>query len=389
MSGGAPRIDAPWLSGAAPQAVCAMLTGAGFEAWFVGGCVRNALLGAPISDIDIATNALPERVVALAEAAGFKPVPTGIDHGTITVVVMGHAFEVTTYRRDVETDGRRAVVAYAEHLDDDAHRRDFTMNALYAAPNGAVVDPIGGLPDLRARRVRFIDDAGERIREDYLRILRFFRFHAWYGDPAAGLDSEALAAISHNLAGIDTLSRERVGAELTKLLAAPDPSPSVAAMAHTGVLQRVLPGADPRALPLLVHFEAEAGVSPEPMRRLACLGGRDQQERLRLSRANGRRVAQLQGYIGSPAMAEELGYRLGPAMARDVALLNAALLETPPPVDLEARLATGAAAVFPLKPGDLMPGLTGRALGNRLKALEARWIASGFALTREELLGER
>ncbi len=173
------RISADWLTGKQPQAVCAMLTEAGHQAWFVGGCVRNALIGAPISDIDITTDAPPERVTILAKNAGFHPVPTGFDHGTVTVVVQGHPFEVTTFRHDVETDGRRAVVAFANTIEDDAHRRDFTMNALYAAPDGLVADPLGGLPDLEARRVRFIDDAHDRIREDYLRILRFFRFHAW------------------------------------------------------------------------------------------------------------------------------------------------------------------------------------------------------------------
>lgn len=383
------QITDAWLSGAEAQAVCAMLSGGGHQAYFVGGCVRNALLGAPISDIDITTDAPPERVVALAEAAGFKPVPTGIDHGTVTVVVHGQPFEVTTYRRDVETDGRRAVVAYAKSMEEDAHRRDFTMNALYATPDGTVIDPLGGLPDLTARRVRFIDDARERIREDYLRILRFFRFHAWYGDPAGGLDPEALAAIADLSAGIETLSRERVGAEVKKLLAAPDPAPAVAAMAQTGVLPHALPGADPRALAPLVHIEAEAGVSPEPMRRLACLGGNSHQERLRLSKAEARRLGQLHENIGTSATPEALAYGLGAEAARDVALLNAAMLEALPPPDLEARLAKGAAAEFPLLPADLMPALQGRALGARLKELEARWVASGFALSRADLLGER
>lgn len=364
-----------------------MLTEAGHQAWFVGGCVRNALMGEPITDIDVTTDATPQRVTDLARAAGFHPVPTGFDHGTVTVVVEGAPFEVTTFRRDVETDGRRAVVAYAGTIEEDAHRRDFTMNALYADCSGTIADPLGGLADLEARRVRFIDDPHDRIREDYLRILRFFRFHAWYGDPAQGLDPEALAAISELSDGLETLSRERVGVEIKKLLAAPDPGPSVAAMAATGVLARVLPGADARALPALVHLEQVSGVSPDPMRRLACLGGDDHMDRLRLSKAEARHLDRLRAHVGSAAAPAELAYRLGFEEARDVVLLNAALLEAPLPADVWHALETGAAATFPVAPRDLMPAFKGSALGEKLAELEARWIASGFTLTRDELLG--
>ncbi len=381
------RITDSWLAGVAPQAICAMLAEAGHQAWFVGGCVRNALIGAPITDIDITTDATPERVTELSEAQGFHPVPTGFDHGTVTVVVNGIPFEVTTLRHDVETDGRRAVVAYASSIEEDAHRRDFTMNALYADPSGKIADPLGGLSDLEARRVRFIDDPRDRIREDYLRILRFFRFHAWYGDPEGGLDAEALSAVSELSAGLETLSRERVGAEIKKLLAAPDPGPSVAAMAQTGVLAHVLPGADARALPVLVHHEAALGVAPDPMRRLACIDADDHMERLRLSKAEARHLTRLSAYLGSPAGPAELGYRLGAVEGRDVVLLNAALLEAPVPPEMDRALEIGAAASFPIKPRDLMPAYKGPALGARLAALERRWIASGFTLSRDDLLG--
>ena len=380
------RITDDWLTGAGAQAVCAMLADGGLQSWFVGGCVRNALIGAPITDIDITTDAAPERVTALAEAAGFHPVPTGFDHGTVTVVIDGAPFEVTTFRHDVETDGRRAVVAFAGSIEEDAHRRDFTMNALYADATGAIADPLGGLPDLEARRVRFIDDARARIREDYLRILRFFRFHAWYGDPDAGLDPEALAAVSELSGGLETLSRERVGAEIKKLLAAPNPAPSVAAMATTGVLAHVLPGAAAPPLPVLVHHEISAAVAPDAMRRLASLGGDGHMDRLRLSKAEARRLDRLRAHLGDPVGPAELAYRIGPDEARDVVLLNAAILETPLPPDLNRALAIGASARFPVTPRDLMPRYQGRALGARLAALETAWIASGFTLSRGDLL---
>ena len=220
------RIEADWITRPETQAVCNALTGAGYRALFVGGCVRNTLLGAPVDDIDIATDALPKAVMDLTGAAGLNAIPTGIDHGTITVVSAGLPHEITTFRRDVETFGRHAVVAFSTDVSDDARRRDFTMNALYADPSGQVIDPLGGLADLQARHVRFIENADQRIREDYLRILRFFRFHAWYGDAARGLDADGLAAVAANTDGLDSLSRERVWAELRKLLAAPDPAPS-------------------------------------------------------------------------------------------------------------------------------------------------------------------
>lgn len=381
------HLDEPWISAPETQAVCAALTGAGHQALFVGGCVRNALLGAAVHDIDISTDARPEKVIELAEAAGLKPVPTGIDHGTVTVVSGHIPHEVTTFRRDVETFGRHAVVAYADTAEEDAHRRDFTMNALYATPEGEVVDPLGGLADLKARRVRFIDDAGERIKEDYLRILRFFRFHAWYGDPEEGLDPEGLAACAAYSAGLETLSKERIGAELKKLLSAPDPAPSVAAMAQAGVLAHVLPGADARALPVLVHLEQEEGVAPDGIRRLALLDGEDPAGYLRLSRAEARRIAILREGLGGAESPATLGYALGEDAARDMLLLRAALLERPLPQGWREEIAHGAAQVFPVRAADLMPGLKGPELGAKLKELEARWVASGFALTKSQLLG--
>lgn len=379
------KVAGDWLTRSQTQAVMAMLEDAGHQALLVGGCVRNALLGAPVDDIDISTDARPRQVITLARAAGLKPVPTGIDHGTITVVADGIPHEITTFRADVETDGRRAVVRFADDVTKDAVRRDFTMNALYADRRGTVVDPLGGLPDLIARRVRFIQNADTRIREDYLRILRFFRFTAWYGDPALGFDPDALAAIAQNLDGLQTLSRERVGAELKKLLRAADPAPAVATMAQTGVLTALIPGADARALALLVHLEQGLHIAPDALRRLAAIGAFDGAA-LRLSKAEQRQLATLQDLIGNIDSPEDLGYRHGSDTARDVLLLRAAMLDSDLPPDALARIAAGAQATFPVTARDLQPDLQGAALGRKLKLLEARWIASRFTLGREELL---
>jgi poly(A) polymerase len=378
------RITGDWLAQPGTQTLCGALEAAGYRALFVGGCVRNALLGVSVADVDIATDARPETVTRLAEAAGLRVVPTGIEHGTVTVIAGGVPHEVTTFRRDVETDGRRAVVAFADDVTEDAARRDFTMNALYADARGNVIDPLGGLPDLVARRLRFVGDAHQRIREDYLRILRFFRFHAHYGDPGQGMDAEALAASAELAEGVDGLSRERIGSEIRKLLAAPDPAPAVAAMAQAGVLARVLPGSDPRALAPLVHLEGD--LPPRWQRRLAALGGQEVEERLRLSRADAAVLAALRDAVGRGWSPAALGWKLGAEGGRDAVLLRAALLESPLPTDWQTDVARGAASVVPVTAIDLMPDLQGAALGARLKEIEARWLASDLRLTRSDFL---
>lgn len=380
------KVRGDWLEAEGTQAVCGMLTGGGAQALLVGGCVRNALLGAPVRDVDIATDALPQRVIELAGEAGLKAVPTGIEHGTVTVVADGRGFEVTTFRRDVETFGRHARVAFSNRVEEDASRRDFTMNALYARPDGAVIDPLGGLADLTARRVRFIGDAGARIREDYLRSLRFFRFHAWYGDPEGGLDPDALDAIARNLDGLETLSRERVGAELLKLLGAPDPAPALAGMARAGALAALVPGADPVALAPLVEIEAQGGLQLEALRRLAAIGGPEVWDSLRLSRAQIGRLHRLRKAASGAAGAAELGYDLGSEAACDALALRAALTGDRWSEDAAAAARHGAQQRFPLRAADLMPAYRGPALGRRLAELERAWIASGFRLGRGDLL---
>ncbi|WP_406735806.1 CCA tRNA nucleotidyltransferase [Thioclava sp. GXIMD4215] len=380
------KLTDDWLTAPATQAVMQMLETAGHQAFFVGGCVRNAALGAPVSDLDIATDAPPQSVITLANAAGLKPIPTGIEHGTVTVVSDHIPHEITTFRRDEETDGRHALVAFSTEIAEDAARRDFTMNALYARSDGEVLDPLGsGLADLQARHLRFVGEAEDRIREDYLRILRFFRFTAWYGAPENGPDAEGLAACAALAEGIDGLARERIGAEMRKLLAAPDPAPVIASMAQTGILSRLLPGADAKALPVLIHLENGRG--PDPLRRLACLTSQPATAALRLSRAEAKRLARLREAaqdIGSPT---EMGYRLGVEDGCDAWLVRAALLEMPMTPDWPAQIAFGAAQTFPVTARDLLPALQGKELGDKLAELEIRWIGSGFTLDRAHLLG--
>ncbi|MDG1432194.1 MAG: CCA tRNA nucleotidyltransferase [Paracoccaceae bacterium] len=380
------KLTGEWLHSPATQAVFSVLTDAGYQAYLVGGCVRNALISANVTDFDISTDATPTIVTKLAENAGLRVIPTGIEHGTVTVVSGGIPHEITTFRKDMETDGRHAVVSFSTSIDEDAARRDFTMNALYADATGKVLDPLGGLADLNARHVRFIGNAGDRIREDYLRILRFFRFTAWYGDTELGFDQDALAAIGDNLAGIESLSKERVGQELQKLLLAPNPSPAIAVMQQTGVLHAILPGADSKALSILVHHEAKVDLAPSFPRRLAALGPIDAKEMLRVSKSNLRDRDAIFKAATEMDYAQEAGYRLGATLGTDSRLLRSALLETNFDTNELEQVSFGAAAKLPVKAADLMDQFQGPALGEKLRQLENAWIASGFSLTKQQLL---
>ncbi|MEM1351845.1 MAG: CCA tRNA nucleotidyltransferase [Pseudomonadota bacterium] len=375
-----------WLSDAAVQSVCGAVGSGGDPVYFVGGCVRDALLGVEGSDVDLSTPLHPEEVTARAEAAGLKVVHTGIEHGTVTVVADGKGYEVTSFRRDVQTDGRRAVVAFSADIAEDARRRDFTLNALYATPEGQVLDPLGGLPDCLNRRIRFIEDAATRIREDYLRILRFFRFHAWYAETDAGFDPDALDAIAANADGLETLSAERVGSEIIKLLGAPDPAPAMAVMRQTGCLVRILPGSDDRFLAPVIYLETMVGLVPDPLLRLAALGGTDLAKRLRLSRAQAQRLEAFMAVAYSATPLAELSYRQGADIALAAAVLRAAMGEREVATSEIGSINHAAHQAFPVTAADLMPDYQGRNLGDKLNQLEQRWIASGFTLTREDLV---
>jgi poly(A) polymerase len=355
------------------------------KARYVGGAVRDTLLDLPVKDIDLATPLAPQDVMARVREAGFQPVPTGIEHGTITAVLPGGPVEITTLRHDVSTDGRRATVAFATEWQDDAARRDFTINALYADPaTGELFDYFGGRDDLTARRLRFIGDPHQRIREDHLRILRYFRFQARFGsqpaDPAA---EQACAELAATLKG---LSRERVGMEMMNLLGLPDPAPTVLRMAELGVLEVVLPEADGAALARLVAEEQRQAVAPDPLRRLAALLPADVPlaeavaSRFRLSGAQKKRLALAAARSAQnlPSSSEDrelqaraLAYRLG----RNAAL-DRLLLDGEPVAPLEGW----DIPTYPLKGGEVVArGVkAGPLVARTLQAVEARWIAEGF-----------
>ncbi|HKA70585.1 MAG TPA: CCA tRNA nucleotidyltransferase [Xanthobacteraceae bacterium] len=380
----------------------AVLDRDGEEARAIGGAVRDSLLGMTPGEIDVATTATPPEVIRRVQAAGYKAVPTGIDHGTVTVVVAGHPMEVTTLREDIETFGRKANVRFGRDWKADAERRDFTINALSVSADGTVHDYVGGLADLAAQRVRFIGDPATRIAEDFLRILRFFRFHARYGEgppDAAGLHAAIVARD-----GLDLLSRERIRMELMKLLSAPRAVPTLAVMAEAGILGKVLGG-----VPLLVSMsnmaklEAALGLEPDPVRRLGALSvfvaedAERLRQRLRLFNTEHERLAAMADawWRVAPSAAAQGGrallYRLGPAQFTDRVLLAWSRSPDGAADSAWRELATlpqrWTAPAFPLKAADLLKrGVPkGPRLGAALRAAETAWMAQDFPLDAEAL----
>jgi len=391
----------PWMISPETRAVMDALG----EARFVGGVVRNSLMGREVSDIDIATPLTPDEVTKRLEAVKLKAVPTGVEHGTITAISNGRPYEVTTLRRDVSTDGRRAVVAFTTDWAEDAQRRDFTMNALYADATGEVFDTVGGIADLKAGRVRFVGDPVTRIREDFLRILRLFRFHAWYGK--GEIDKPALQACAAEKAGLRQLSGERIAKEMLKLLAAEDPVPVLRSMAATGILSEVLPGElNIVRLERLVAIDGTNFFQPDAILRLAALlpdraaAAHEIADRWKLSNADRDRLADIAGntdkivsYLSIKEV-RKLLYKLGTARFKDRVSLKWA--EDPKEtnfVQWRALLAMADAwqrPKFPLDGGNVMAAGVpqGPLIGKILTEVEEWWIDSDF-IDDEFSLAER
>jgi poly(A) polymerase len=398
-------IDPPdWMTAPATAAVVGALGAEGATVRFVGGCVRNALLGEAAKDIDLASPDPPDTVIGLLEAAGIKAIPTGLDHGTITAVAGDCHFEITTLRRDVETDGRRAVVQYTDDWEADAARRDFTINAFYADPDGTIYDPADGIDDLKAGRLRFVGDPRQRIEEDALRVLRFFRFFAYYGRTQP--DEDSLAACAEMAERVRALSAERIAGELLRLLAARDALTALSMMAAAGVLQEVLPEATRiETLAVLQQIEMSADMEPDPFLRMAAILDVDPErgqrvagaiaDRLRLSGVERRRLA---GLLAppvplSPEMSEHemhvALYHVGRSAFADLVWIawsrQGAAVSFMPHVQMAASWEI---PKFPLR-GDDVKDLgvgEGPQIGNLLHEVEAWWIETDFAADRRACL---
>ena len=393
------------MTGAAARTLLARLAAGGATSRFVGGCVRDTLARRAVKDIDIATEATPDRVTALLEGRGIRVIPTGLAHGTVTAVVEGAVCEITTLRRDVETDGRRAVVAFTGDWLADAARRDFTINALYLDGDGTLYDPTGGRADLETGRVRFVGAAHDRLEEDVLRLLRYFRFHAWYGSGAP--DPEAMAACRAFVARLARLSGERVWAELARILSAPDPAAALRRMDGIGALAAIAPGASGFArLDKVVGIEAALGLGTSAIRRFAAALDPGEADiarlvrRHRMSRAQATRlrkaVEAARAYIAHPD-AGAAGcrlYRWGEEVFGDA--LAIAWADRRARGGGECEFETGGRAlaawrrpVFPVAGRDAVAlgAAPGPAVGRLLREVEAWWIAEGFAPDRAACLG--
>lgn len=392
-----------WLTAPANRAIINALGADSVR--YVGGCVRNALLERPVADTDMATVHTPERVVSLLKSAGIRTVPTGLSHGTVTAIIGKEPIEITTLRTDDVTDGRHAKVSYTQSWELDAHRRDFTINALYADTDGHVYDPTEqGLDDIKAARLRFVGKATARVTEDYLRILRYFRFLAWYGGDTT-LDKEALTACREHREGLKGLSAERVWSELKKLLSAPNPGRALRIMLTHEVLETLMPEAsNVEGLEAFIKLEQRESLKPDPLLRLMAMSARDGMAmmllttRMKMSNAE---KARLRGWADDgttfePNMTERdmlaAIYTAGQRRAMDRCLIRAA---GEPDALLSARwmtlvnLASGwTPPEFPITGQDLIDaGITpGLAMGKRMSALKALWVKSGFTATKPKLL---
>ena len=415
MSTAASVADENWFQEPALARIFALLNQDGEEVRVVGGAVRNSLMGLPVTDTDLATSWAPEKVAARAEAAGIRAVPTGIDHGTVTLVIDGRGFEITTLRHDAETDGRRAKVVFGSDWQLDAERRDFTINALYADETGNVIDLVGGLDDIASRTVRFIGDADARIAEDYLRVLRYFRFFAHYG--AGRPDAAALKACARARDKLGKLSPERVWKELKTLLKAQDPGRALLWMRQSGVLSAVLPESEKWGIDTiggLIATEVALDWEPDPMLRLMAMVPSDAERmrglssRLKMSRAEADRLVK---WAEAPTIAPTLAitaldrllYRHGAVPLIDrirLSLVSArSRVETDPSALTDAaghsrhlaRALGWKKPAFPVTGADLIArGVNpGPQMGARLAALEERWIESNFSLDKSTLLDTR
>lgn len=393
----------PWMSGPAAARIFAAF-GEG-EIRFVGGCVRNALWDKPVGDIDLATSCTPDIVAQKLAAAEIKSVPTGIDHGTITAVIDGKPYEITTLRKDVETDGRHAIVAFSTDWAEDAQRRDLTVNALYMDASGQIFDPTGeGLDDIAARKFRFVGDPAARVQEDYLRILRFFRFIAWYSGQDK-VDGPSLRACREHARGLKSLSVQRVWSELKKMLSAPDPVRAFRIMLTNDILDVVLPEAsNVDGLEHIVRLERREAIKPDPLLRLMAMSVREPLQmallsaRFKMSKAE---TARLRGWAEDDAQLsvdmperERLAaiYRSGKQVTLDRARLRAAGTEDAILSSkwmVMADLAMGwTPPTFPLTGKDLQKAgvAPGPAMGKKLQALEKLWVRSGFTAEKPALL---
>ena len=379
------KISADWLNKPSTRLVMERLISRGYQAYFVGGCVRNTLLNIEATDIDIATSAHPTKVLEIMENAQLKALPTGIEHGTVTVVADKRNYEVTTLREDIETDGRRAKIKFSESILADAKRRDFSINAIYCEQDGTILDPLDGIADIVGKRIKFIGDPYARIKEDYLRILRFFRFLALFSKEDGTYEIE-IAALNDLRDGLDTVAAERKSDEILKLFAAPNLKYSIFLMEKANICSKIFDTYDYGSIKNLEKLETQLEVAPCATRRLAAYTDDNLKSQLRFSNKIAKAHKVLREQATSQKDAAELSYRYNEKLALDSILVRSSLHGTEPSENVFSRIKLGSVSKFPVKSADLTEYFSGPKLGEMLAYLEQKWIESDFTLSKEKLL---
>lgn len=380
--------ETKWLRNPSAQKLSKLYKSFGYQVLFVGGCVRNTILKMPVTDIDLATDAQPEEIIKIAKENNIRFVPTGLAHGTITLIIDNKNYQITTFRTDFDHDGRYAKVEFTESLLLDASRRDLTINALYCNHVGEVIDPLNGLDDIKKQKIKFIGNPNERIKEDNLRILRFFRFQAIYGNKNLEIDSIALEACHNHKSKLAALSKERITSELRKILSAPNPLEVIIKMNETGVLNELFQNVSIDSLEAYLKTEEKFKININWLGRLLSLQVTQEEESLKLTRCEFKFLKQTKSAIENQIHVLEFSYYNGVENGKIYSILQNFRHNIILSKNLLNQINSLATKKFPITAKDLMPEIRGKKLGEALRSLEDRWIKSNFTLSKKELLAE-
>ena len=380
--------ETKWLRNPSAQKLSKLYKNFGYQVLFVGGCIRNTILKMPVTDIDLATDAQPEEIIKIAKENNIRFVPTGLAHGTITLIIDNTNYQITTFRTDFDHDGRYAKVEFTESLLLDASRRDLTINALYCNHVGEVIDPLNGLDDIKKQKIKFIGNPNERIKEDNLRILRFFRFQAIYGNKNLEIDSIALEACHNHKSKLAALSKERITSELRKILSAPNPLEVIIKMNETGVLNELFQKVSIDSLEAYLKTEEKFKININWLGRLLSLQVTQEEESLKLTRCEFKFLKQTKSAIENQIHVLEFSYYNGVENGKIYSILQNFRHNIILSKNLLNQINSLATKKFPITAKDLMPEISGKKLGEALRSLEDRWIKSNFTLSKKELLAE-
>lgn len=380
--------ETKWLRNPSAQKLSKLYKSFGYQVLFVGGCVRNTILKMPVTDIDLATDAQPEEIIKIAKENNIRFVPTGLAHGTITLIIDNKNYQITTFRTDFDHDGRYAKVEFTESLLLDASRRDLTINALYCNHVGEVIDPLNGLDDIKKQKIKFIGNPNERIKEDNLRILRFFRFQAIYGNKNLEIDSIALEACHNHKSKLAALSKERITSELRKILSAPNPLEVIIKMNETGVLNELFQNVSIDSLEAYLKTEEKFKININWLGRLLSLQVTQEEESLKLTRCEFKFLKQTKSAIENQIHVLEFSYYNGVENGKIYSILQNFRHNIILSKNLLNQINSLATKKFPITAKDLMPEISGKKLGEALRSLEDRWIKSNFTLSKKDLLAE-